>query len=69
MQPWLVLRHIEHEHLGTLARVLDARGISYKYVDVFRDAAVPADIAGVGGLIVMGGPQGVYEAEIGRAHV
>ena len=63
MHPWLVLRHIEHEHLGTLARVLDSRHIPYKYVDVFRDAAVPADITGVGGLIVMGGPQGVYEAD------
>lgn len=63
MKPWLVLRHIEHEHLGTLAAVLAAKGIPFEYADVYRGAAVPADSEKLGGLVVMGGPMGVYEAE------
>lgn len=63
MLPWLVLRHVEHEHLGTLAAALTAANIPYRYLDVFRGAAIPGDLAGAGGLVVMGGPQGVYEAD------
>jgi GMP synthase-like glutamine amidotransferase len=60
---WVVLRHVEHEHLGTLASVLDDHGIQRRYVDVFRREPVPAAIEGIDGLIVMGGPMGVYEQE------
>ena len=60
---WLVLRHLEHEHLGTVARSLGQRGIVYSYVDTFRGDAVPSDIGAHGGLIVMGGPMGVYESD------
>lgn len=61
--PWLVFRHVEHEHIGTLAPILAAAGIAYRYVDVFRGEAVPENLLGSPGVIVMGGPMGVYEAE------
>ena len=67
--PWLVLRHVEQEHIGTMAKVLDAAGMKYHYVDVFRGEPVPEKIFGsfgsfgFCGLIIMGGPMGVYEAD------
>ena len=61
--PWLVIRHVEHEHIGTLATALERESIDYHYVDVFRGDRVPETAAGLGGLIVMGGPMGVYEAD------
>ncbi|MBI4465484.1 MAG: gamma-glutamyl-gamma-aminobutyrate hydrolase family protein [Acidobacteria bacterium] len=67
--PWLVLRHVEHEHLGTVARALDHAGQPYQYLDVFRGDPVPENLFGslgsLGplGLIVMGGPMSVYEAD------
>lgn len=60
-QPWLAIRHAEHEHIGTIANALKRAGIGYRYLDVYRGAAVPPSLAGWGGLIVMGGSMGVYE--------
>ncbi len=60
---WLVVRHVEHEHIGTLARVLEEARIPFRYADVFRGDPVPEDPGGIGGLIVMGGPMGVYEGD------
>jgi GMP synthase-like glutamine amidotransferase len=59
---WLVLRHVEHEHLGILARVIEQAGMQYRYMDVSRGAPIPKRLDGFSGLIVMGGPMGVYEA-------
>ena len=59
---WLVLRHVEHEHIGTLAQILGKAGMEYRYLDVFRGEAVPDSPARCRGLILMGGPMGVYEA-------
>jgi GMP synthase (glutamine-hydrolysing) len=61
--PWLVLRHVAMEHIGTMAPVLARAGIEYRYVDVFRGEQAPETCAGLGGLIVMGGPMGVYDAD------
>jgi len=61
--PWVVLRHVEHEHIGTLAQVLEQAGMECRYLDVFRGEAVPDSPAGCRGLILMGGPMGVYEAD------
>src|ERR1035437_5680898 len=60
--PWLVLRHVEHEHIGTLAQLLRKTGIAFRYADLFQGDAVPENTAGIGGLIVMGGPVGVYDS-------
>jgi len=60
---WLVLRHVEQEHIGSLARILDEAGMSYRYLDVFRGEPVPEEALDSFGLIIMGGPMGVYEAD------
>jgi GMP synthase (glutamine-hydrolysing) len=61
--PWLVVRHVAHEGIGTLATSLERAGIAYRHLDVFRGEPVPESPADLGGLIVMGGPMGVYEAD------
>jgi GMP synthase (glutamine-hydrolysing) len=63
MPLWLVVRHVEHEGIGTLAGVLERERIGYRYCDVFRGDRVPETASALGGLIVMGGPMGVYEAD------
>ncbi|MBI1954916.1 MAG: gamma-glutamyl-gamma-aminobutyrate hydrolase family protein [Acidobacteria bacterium] len=66
---WLVLRHVVQEHIGTLARAMEQAGMQYRYINVFRGEPVPENIFGFRGslgplgLIVMGGPMGVYEAD------
>src|SRR5213593_1589518 len=60
---WLVLRHVQAEGLGLLVNVLRDRGIHHRYLDLPRGEAPPRDLTNVGGLIVLGGPMSVYEAE------
>jgi GMP synthase (glutamine-hydrolysing) len=60
---WLVLRHVQAEGLGLLANVLRERGIHHRYLDLPRGDPTPRDLRGVGGLIVLGGPMAVYEAD------
>src|SRR5439155_16252757 len=38
-------------------------GIHHRYLDLPRGEAPPRDLTNVGGLIVLGGPMSVYEAE------
>jgi GMP synthase (glutamine-hydrolysing) len=60
---WLVLRHVPAEGLGLLANVLREIGVQHRYLDVARGEAPPRDLRDVGGLVVLGGPVAVYEAE------
>ena len=60
---WLVLRHVQAEGLGLLANVLRELGIHHRYLDLPRGEPAPRDLRGVGGLIVLGGPMAIYEAE------
>jgi GMP synthase (glutamine-hydrolysing) len=55
------LQHVATEPLGTIAEALHARGIDVEYVRVYAGEAVPASLADAAGLVVMGGPMGVYE--------
>jgi GMP synthase (glutamine-hydrolysing) len=59
---WVVLRHVEHEHIGTLAMLLERARMRHRYVDLFHGDPLPENPAQFGGLIVMGGPMGVYES-------
>ncbi len=58
-----VLQHTRCETLGTIADALEAEALAWQYVRVFEGKAVPAEIGDAGGLIVMGGPMGVYEQD------
>ena len=58
-----VLQHHPVENLGTIADALEAAALAWQYVRVNEGQAVPRDMKGAGGLIVMGGPMGVYQTE------
>lgn len=59
----IVLQHVACETLGTIADVLAERRVDTRYVRTFAGEPVPATMDGVTGLVVMGGPMGVYEAD------
>lgn len=56
----LVLRHARHEGPGTIASFLKTAGVEHRCLDVFKTPAFPS-LDSVSGLVVMGGPMGVYE--------
>jgi GMP synthase-like glutamine amidotransferase len=63
MDPWLVIRNVEAEDAGLLGEILTEEGIEARTADAFAGAIVPTTAADLGGLVVLGGPMGVYEAE------
>ena len=64
MSEVLVLQHIGCETIGTIADVLARLSIAHRTIRSFEGQPVPAALSPKEkGLIVMGGPMGVYEAE------
>jgi GMP synthase (glutamine-hydrolysing) len=58
-----VLQHHPVENLGAIADSLEEAALAWQYVRVFEGASIPADMKGAGGLIVMGGPETVYQLD------
>lgn len=58
-----VIQHVDCETLGAIADVLEGAEIPYRYIRPFAGNPVPPDIGDSAGLIVMGGPMGVYEKD------
>lgn len=56
-----VIQHIQCETLGTIADALRAGGISAECIRTFAGQPVPKEMREAAGLIIMGGPVGVYE--------
>jgi GMP synthase (glutamine-hydrolysing) len=56
-----VLQHHPIENLGTIAAALESAALAWQYVRTYDGHPVPRDMKGAGGLVVMGGPMGVYE--------
>src|SRR3954470_416228 len=63
MRKIMVFQHVAHEPLGTLNPMLKAAGFRIRYVNFGRDSGFEPDVEGYSGLIVLGGPMGVYEAD------
>ncbi len=63
MRKVLVFQHVAHEILGTLNPLLKAEGFRIRYVNFQRHPDFQASLEGYNGLIVLGGPMGVYEAD------
>jgi GMP synthase (glutamine-hydrolysing) len=63
MAGWLIVRNVESEGPGLLGNVLADEGIPYRMIDAFAGTHVPDGIAGIEGLVILGGPMGVYETE------
>jgi GMP synthase (glutamine-hydrolysing) len=57
----LVLQHARSEGLGTIEGALRDAGHSYRYVRTFEGETVPKNSDQLDGLVIMGGPMGVYE--------
>ena len=58
-----VLQHHPAENLGAIAEALESAALAWQYVRVFDGHPVPKDMKGAGGLIVMGGPEAVYQLD------
>lgn len=57
----LVVQHAEAEHLGRIAEALTTEGVDYQSIRADLGEPIPTRLNGFSGLILMGGPQGVYE--------
>lgn len=60
---WIVLRHTQAEGLGLLGNALRDFGVHHRVLDMPRGEQPPRDLRSVGGIIVLGGPQAMYEVE------
>jgi GMP synthase (glutamine-hydrolysing) len=58
-----VLQHHPVENLGTIADALEGSALAWQYVHVNEGQPVPSNMKAAGGLIVMGGPMGVYQTD------
>jgi GMP synthase (glutamine-hydrolysing) len=58
-----VIEHVACEKPGIIEEILENRGIKPRTIHTYQGQPVPKDMAGLAGLIVMGGPMGVYEVE------
>ncbi len=63
MKNIIVLQHIDCETPGILEEILKARGFSLSVIHSNRNQPVPLKMGEAAGLVVMGGPMGVYEEE------
>jgi GMP synthase (glutamine-hydrolysing) len=61
MKTAIAIRHLAFEDAGTLAPVLNHRGIALRYLEAGVDDLAPALDADV--LVVLGGPIGIYEID------
>jgi GMP synthase-like glutamine amidotransferase len=59
----LVLQHAAPEGPAAIGDALKRRGVGMRTLRLDQGAAVPASTDGLAGLVVMGGPMGVYEAD------
>ncbi len=63
MKKLLVLQHVAHEPLGTLNPMLKRSGFRIRYVNFARHPDAQPCLDGYDGLIVMGGPMSVNDAD------
>ncbi|HUL02041.1 MAG TPA: gamma-glutamyl-gamma-aminobutyrate hydrolase family protein [Gemmatimonadales bacterium] len=59
----IVVQHVPQEPPGAIGDALAAAGVSTRFVRPYARDPVPTELDGAGGLVVMGGPMGVYEAD------
>lgn len=59
----LVFQHVAHEILGTLNPLLKELKFRVRYINYERDPDTKPSIEKYGGLIILGGHMGVYEAD------
>jgi len=57
------IQHIECETPGTIADALKAAAISLQTVNAYKGEPIPKEMGAAAGLVIMGGPMGVYEED------
>ncbi|MBX3021575.1 MAG: type 1 glutamine amidotransferase [Bdellovibrionales bacterium] len=62
MRKIMVFQHVAHELLGTLNPMLKAAGFRIRYVNFGRHPDFVPSLEGYNGLVILGGPMGVYES-------
>lgn len=60
----LVLQHVESEGLGIINKAVKQSGIKTDLIRIFKNDRIPKSLEGYNGLIILGGPMGVYEEDI-----
>jgi len=60
----IVIQHVPCETPGTIAHALQSTGTVARYIRTFQGDPVPPTMGDAAGLVVMGGPMGVYEQEL-----
>jgi GMP synthase-like glutamine amidotransferase len=61
-RPWAIIQHVAHEGPGLIGEVLAAAGYEYNIVRIDLGDDVP-DVGRIGGLVVLGGPMSVHDAD------
>ncbi len=59
----IVLQHHPKEPLGTLVNDLDAAGLTPRIIRGFAGEPIPQTLGDAQGLVILGGPQSVYEQD------
>lgn len=55
-----VFQHVPHEHPGMIRDVADEQGVKLDVLELWKPYQIP-DASRYSGLVIMGGPMGVYE--------
>lgn len=63
MKKVLVFQHVAHEILGTLHPLLRQEGFRIRYANFGRGDHPDLNVESYDGLVILGGPMGVYEAD------
>jgi GMP synthase-like glutamine amidotransferase len=63
MKPILVLQHVPHENMASLESHFQRAGLTWRYVELFRQVPARLDLAAAAGLVVLGGPMNVDEVD------
>jgi len=62
LPPVVVVQHVAPETSGAIGRAIEARGYELRVVRAHLGDEVPRRLGEAAGLVVMGGPMGVYES-------
>ncbi len=63
MGPWWIIQNVAIEGPGLLADALEAAGLRQVLVPAWDGAEVSESPDGAGGIVILGGPMGVYERD------
>jgi GMP synthase (glutamine-hydrolysing) len=59
----LAIQHVRCETVGRIARALKTAGLCARLIRTFKGEKIPGGLGESDGLIIMGGPMGVYEQD------